>query len=108
MRYKVGRNYPADLYNKVISNPATGFANKKPPGRPPVFDANTWDAVDGVVREQRDQKKPASAYSKEEIAAAVEACWDRLTPDILQKVAARVRRNAQNTFDLKGGNFYDE
>ena len=50
----------------------------------------------------------ACAHSKEEIIVAVEACWDRLTPDILQKVAARVRRNAQNTFDLKGGNFYSE
>ena len=55
------------------------------------------------------EREATGAHSKEEIAAAVEACWGRLTPDILQKVAARVRRNArgQNTFDLKGGNFYD-
>ena len=37
----------------------------------------------------------ACAHSKEEINAAVEACWDRVTPDILQKGPGRCTRAPQ-------------
>lgn len=61
-RYGCHKNYPKELYDKVIANPATGFASNWSGGRPPpaTFGADVWDAVDGVIRDRRELKKPAS------------------------------------------------
>lgn len=60
-RYGVSRFYPDRVYKKVMNNPGTGFANKWGAGRPPVFDADVWNAVDDTIREMRGNQKPASA-----------------------------------------------
>ena len=46
------------------------------------------------------------AITKAEIRAAVAKAWKELTPEMLGKVAARVRRNMGKIVALKGGNFY--
>ena len=96
---------PSHIYGDTIALANSLFTTVTPqPGKSP--DTNMCDA--GLFPWMEREVEAACAHSKQEINAAVEACWDRVTPDILQKVAARVRRNAQNTFDLEGGNFYDE
>jgi hypothetical protein len=38
----------------------------------------------------------------------VTAAWQEITPDMLERVSARVRANMLKVIEMKGGNFYDE
>ena len=46
--------------------------------------------------------------TKTEIEAAVNAVWDSLTTETLDRVVARVRPNMCNIVKMKGANFYHE
>ena len=56
---------------------------------------------------EREQQRKG-AVTTEQIRASVMATWRALKPEMLKKVANRVRANATKVVELKGGNFYDE
>ena len=55
---------------------------------------------------EREQQR-RGATTKREIRATVADVWKALKPEMLRKVAARVRRNCRKVVELNGGNFYD-
>ena len=66
-----------------------------------MCDAGLFPWMERVVEER-------AASTDDEIRKAVRDCWDLLTPEMLKRVGERVRRNAREVRQLRGGNEYDE
>jgi hypothetical protein len=74
------------------------------PGKSP--DTSMLDA--GVFPWMEREVDERGCTSKADIHKAVMSVWRTLSPEMLGRVADRVRRNLDNIIHMKGGNFYDE
>lgn len=62
----------------------------------------------GVFPWMEREQQARGALTAQEIRDSTMAVWRALKPEMLGKVANRIRRNAQKVVDLNGGNFYSE
>ena len=93
-RAKATQELLEKLFDEVVNQP----------GKSP--DTSMLDA--GVFPWMEREVDERGCTSKADIHKAVMSVWRSLEPEMLVRVAERVRRNMASIILMKGGNFYDE